>query len=132
MHRCKACGSPVCDSKERRVLDKSTSESVRLSLCDFTKDHLGDDSVSFSDERFSDGYLCKKCFMLVQKRSRLRRELENIDATILSNIKSAASVFAFDEEQGSIEVVRASKRYRTQQLQGSSLTTSSLSLLLCF
>ena len=107
MHRCKACGSPVCDSRERRLLGKSTSISVRQELCDLTS-NLDDNLVRFNEEHFSDGYLCMKCYMLVVKRSHLKCELKRIDSTLQCNlhVHTAASVFS---EQGSLEAITGVK-----------------------
>ena len=114
MHHCKTCGSPVCDSRERRLLDTPTSASVRQELNNFVGT-LGESFSRFNDEHFSDGYLCKKCFMLVVKRNRIKSELDKVDTTIKSNMSTAASVFGFHDLQGQ---VRGSKR-RNRPSQGS-------------
>lgn len=108
MHHCKACRSSVCNPRERRLLEKSTSSLVRQDLRNLTI-KLSGNLARFGEDHFSSGYLCKKCFMLVQKRIHLRSELEKIDFNI-SNLRTSATVFAYDDEHGSCEVVRASKR----------------------
>ena len=118
MNHCKACGSPVCNPRERRLLGNPTSLCVRKDLCDFTVG-VGGNLARYGEDHFSNGYLCKTCYMLVLKRSRLRSELEKIDSTILSNLRTVTSVFAFDDQQGSsCELVQGSKR-GNQALQGS-------------
>ena len=98
MHHCKTCGSTVCDSRERRLFDKPTSASVRQELNNFVGTlALGESFSRFNDEHFSDGYLCKKCFVLVVKRSHIKSELEKVDATIKSNMSTAGSVFDFHD-----------------------------------
>ena len=72
-----------------------------------------------NEEYFSVGYLCEKCFMLVEKRTRLRNELHEIEASIVTKLRTASSLLGFDTEQGSFEVVRGSIRTNQVTSQGS-------------
>ena len=88
MLRCKACAIPVPNSKERRSLESSSSEHVKLALeaC-FRED--GRCAVA-TRLHVSTGYVCKKCFLLVDKKVRIKNELEKVKV----NLKDKVSLLA--------------------------------------
>ena len=89
MQRCKACGSPVPNPKERRLLESTSSYSVRNGLLQLSKKAEEDINSSICDDHFSHGYVCKKCFILVEKYVSLTSKLIELEKTITSNLQSA-------------------------------------------
>ena len=92
MLRCKACAIPVPNSKERRSLESSSSEHVKLAL----------EACFREDERYavatrlhvSTGYVCKKCFLLVDKKVRIKTELEKVKVNLKDKVSRAIESFA--------------------------------------
>ena len=105
MLRCKACAVPVPKSQERRLLESSQSEQVRSTL-----------EVSFTDhgcceaaarQHVSSGYVCKKCFVLMEKKVRLELELEKVKSDLGRKVVGAIHSFSLPEEPRSIGVLEA-------------------------
>ena len=92
MLRCKACAIPVPNSKERRSLESSSSEHVKLALeaC-FRED--GRCAVA-TRLHVSTGYVCKKCFLLVDKKVRIKNELEKVKVNLKDKVSRAIESFA--------------------------------------
>ena len=103
MHRCKACFSLVPNPKVRRLLESPTSSSVRECFSEL--------AVSLEKEasHFHHGYVCRNCFLLVEKKIRLSKELKVVESTILSNLQA---VFNASGSNNSPEVVKGTKRCR--------------------
>ena len=81
---------------ERRVLQSSSSEQVRaaLEVC-FTGS--GCCGVA-ARQHLSSGYVCKKCFVLVDKKIRLEMEIEKVKSDLKYKIAGAIKSFALPEE----------------------------------
>ena len=104
MLRCKACAIPVPNSKERRTLESSSSEHVKLAM-----------EACFMDDRrcavatrqhFAAGYVCKKCFVLVDKKVRMESELEKVKVILKDKVSRAVESFALPEKAVSEEELR--------------------------
>lgn len=92
MSRCKLCTGAVTDVKERRSLASKTSDIIRLVLQEaFILYGCVHDDVK---EYCSSDYLCKKCFVLLEKRARLQRELQSVDESIQTNISVSVTAFS--------------------------------------
>ena len=91
MLRCKACAIPVPNSKERRSLESSSSEHVKLGLeaC-FRED--GRCAVA-TRLHVSTGYVCKKCFLLVDKKVRIKNELEKVKVNLKDKVSRGIESF---------------------------------------
>lgn len=89
---CKACAIPVPNSKERRSLENSSSEHVKLAsdAC-FRED--GRCAVT-TRQYISTGYVCKKCFVLVDKKVRIKNELEKVKVNLKDKVLRAIESFA--------------------------------------
>ena len=103
MQRCKVCGSPVPNHKERRLLEGTSSSSVRNGLLQLSK--KVELKASICDDHFSHGYICKKCFILVEKCVSLTNKLIELEKTITSNLQSA--IGQCEPQEGA----RGTKRY---------------------
>lgn len=106
MHRCKACSSPVPNPKERRLLESTTSSSVRIGLVQFSRKVQDDASLSI-DEHFSHGYVCKKCFGVMEKFLSLSYKLTELENMISSNLSETLISFGLS---GSQKCQRGTKR----------------------
>ena len=92
MLRCKACAIPVPNSKERRSLESSSSEHVKLALeASFRED--GRCAVA-TRLHVSTGYVCKKCFLLVDKKVRIKNELEKVKVNLKDKVSRGIESFA--------------------------------------
>ena len=87
MERCKACLSPLPDSKERRSLVNPKSHIVRNGLIQLSSKI--DEDTSNCKQHFSHGYVCKKCFNLVNRYINLSNNLAEMEKTILGTLSSA-------------------------------------------
>ena len=92
MERCKACGAAVPNPKERRSLESVTSNSVRNGLVQFSWQVDGN-VPRVNEGHFYDGYVCKKCFVLVGKSIDLTNKLMDMEKTIITNLRSALISF---------------------------------------
>ena len=81
MERCKACRSPVLDTKERHSLLNPKSHTARNGLIQL--------SSKIEDTFKCGGYVCKKCFNLVKRCVDLTNNLEEIENTIVCILSPA-------------------------------------------
>ena len=104
MHHCKACSCLVPNPKVRRLLESPTSFLV--------KDCLSELAATLEKEasHFSHGYVCRKCFLQAEKRTRLSNEFKVVESTILGNMQTAFTIF--NSNSNSPEVVKGAKRRR--------------------
>ena len=76
MNRCKMCGSAVLEAKNRRILESASSKICRDGIValgyGITVDH-----ISFEHE-FSSGYVCRKCFVAIEKYQALKCQFSPI------------------------------------------------------
>ena len=96
MLRCKACAVQVPNCKERRSLESSTCDLVRSSLevC-FTSSGCCE---AVARQHVSSGYVCKRCFVLVDKKVRLETEMEKVKTDLNQKVAGAIKSFALPEE----------------------------------
>ena len=106
MHHCKACGASVPNPKERRSLESASSGSVRNGLFQFSR-KVEENYSRLDDDHFSHGYVCKKCFLLVERCLGLTSKLMEVERTITSNLTSAFVSFGLCESQ---DCARGTKR----------------------
>ena len=130
MLRCKACGSAVPNSKERRSLESPTSSSVRTALFHYSRKAQEETSSStISEDHFSHGYACKKCFLLVQKCLSLKNKLMELEKDITGNLSSAFHLCEAQTVQGtkrscSSNAPSTPKRMRLDSTPSSSVVVS--------
>ncbi len=102
MLRCKACAAQVPNSKERRLLENPASEQVRSAL-----------EVSFTDhgcceaaarQHVSSGYVCKRCFILLDKKVRLELEIKKVKSNLSHKVAGAIQSFTLPEEPRSMRL----------------------------
>ena len=87
MECCKACLSPLPDSKERRSLVNPKSHVVINGLIQLSSKI--EEDTSNCKQYFSHGYVCKKCFNLVNRYINLSNSLAEMEKTILGTLCSA-------------------------------------------
>ena len=95
---------PVPNSKERRTLESSSSEHVKLALeaC-FTDDRR---CVVATQQHIAAGYVCKKCFILVDKKVRMEGELEKVKIILKDKVSRNVESFVLPERTVSKEELR--------------------------
>lgn len=99
MFRCKACSSEVPNARERRSLQVETSANVRDTLEQLCCIRGCQESVV--RQHCCSGYVCKKCFVLVEKYNRLQTDLKEVHKALLDNISVVLSVFPLETQQAS-------------------------------
>lgn len=99
MFRCKACSSEVPNARERRSLQVETSANVRDILEQLCCIRGCQESVV--RQHCCSGYVCKKCFVLVEKYNRLQTDLKEVHKALLDNISVVLSVFPLETQQAS-------------------------------
>ena len=80
------------NSKERRSLESSSSEHVKLALEACFREN-GRCAVA-TRLHVSTGYVCKKCFLLVDKKVRIKNELEKVKVNLKDKVSRAIESFA--------------------------------------
>ena len=89
----------VPNPKVRRLLESPTSSSVQGCLSEFVE------TLEKEASHFYNGYLCRKCVILVERRIRLGNELKAVENTILNNLQTVFTMF----DSNSLEVVKGTK-----------------------
>ena len=78
---CKLCAEETINVKDRRSLASQKSEGVRAVLGEALIQHgCVQDNVK---QHISSGHLCKKCFILLEKRWKLQHDLHHVDQLAL-------------------------------------------------
>ncbi len=92
MSRCKLCSSEATNQRDRRSLPSKSSDSVRAALEEAFIQHgcVREDAR----QHCSVGFLCKKCFVLLEKRSRLHRELQSVNQEVQQKTSVAVTAFS--------------------------------------
>lgn len=87
--RCKACCCEVNISRERRSLSNNASDQIRSVLQQLYALQQCYPDTSY----FSDGYVCKKCFLSLEKFQKVENDYLSRRATLSSSVVSAIEHF---------------------------------------
>ena len=99
MFRCKACSAEVLQVKERRSLESRTSDKVRETLEQFFC--IRGCTESEAKQHCSVGYVCKKCFLQVDRYNRLQNDVKEVQKALHDKISVAFSAFCLTAQQTS-------------------------------
>ena len=74
MNGCKVCNNPVLDTKDRRLLVSKTIAYIKRCSIDLVCQLQTTDV--HEDDLFSEGYLCRDCYLTVDKYLKLKDKLD--------------------------------------------------------